>query len=208
MSPLYALLSPMVVRYSPDAMTHTVARIVSLIGIALGLASCDHVFTVTPAERVGYLRELVRARTVSRDTLPIDGCSVARFMDGVPAWRDSLVAAERATIMDSTPCPEEILPVRGRFVLTSWYRNWSGEYVIRGATYPWDQGYRFTDGIFVGREKNKDQEAFVGIAEPRRRDARSDSIAKTAAARGDSIRRAGTIQDSAPDSASRDSTRR
>jgi hypothetical protein len=198
----------MVVRCYPDAMMSSVTRTFCLLAIAVGLAACDHVFTVTPAERVGYLRELVRARTVSRDTLPIDGCSLSRFMDGVPAWRDSLLPAERATIIDSTPCSDDLVPIRGRFVLTSWYRNWSGEYVIRGATYPWDQGYRFTDGIFVGREQNQDQAAFAGIAEPRKLDARAESIAKVQAARGDSIRRAGTITEITSDSATRDSTKR
>jgi hypothetical protein len=110
--------------------------------------------------------------------------------------------------MDSTPCPAEIEPVRGRFVLTSWYRNWSGEYVIRGATYPWDQGYRFTDGIFVGRETFQDQRAFAGIAEPRRGAAKPDSTSTSPVLRGDSIRRAGTVSESAADSASRDTTRR
>ncbi|MBC7843926.1 MAG: hypothetical protein H7099_16515 [Gemmatimonadaceae bacterium] len=185
-------------------MTHAVKRFAVIAGAVLGVAGCDRVFAVTPAERVGYLRELVRARTVSRDTLPIDGCSVTRFMDGIPAWRDSLIAAERAKIMDATPCPDEIEPVRGRFVLTSWYRNWSGEYVIRGAEYPWDQGYRFTDGVFVGREQNQDQAMFAGNAEPRRT---IDTLSKTPAQR-DSIRRAGMITETRADSVARDSSRR
>ena len=169
--------------------------LMALIGVTLTVASCDRGFHVTPAERVGYLRELVRARTVSHDTLPIDGCSVTLFMEGVPAWRDSLLAAERATLVDSTPCPGAVAPIRGRFVLTRWYRNWSGEYVIRGATYPWDQGYRFTDGVFVGREEVQDQRAFAGNPEPRRRSPAADSLA-TMFLRGDSIHRAGTIADS------------
>ena len=185
----------MAVRFSPDKMPRAIVRLTMLTGIVIMLSSCERGFTVTPADRVGYLRELVRARTVSRDTLPIDGCSVTRFMDSVPAWRDSLVAAERVMIVDSTPCPPEIAPVRGRFVLTRWYRNWSGEYVIRGATYPWDQGYRFTDGVFVGREDVQDQRMFAGNPEPRRRVSATDSAA--AVLRGDSIRRAGTIADSA-----------
>ena len=191
-------------RYSLDDMIHVAARFALIAGTSLCIAGCDRVFAVTAAEHVGYLRELVRARTVSRDTLPIDGCSVTRFMDGVPAWRDSLVAAERAMIMDSTPCPAEIEPVRGRFVLTSWYRNWSGEYVIRGATYPWDQGYRFTDGVFVGREQNEDQAMFAGNAEPRRA---TDTLSKNPAQR-DSIRRAGMITETRADSIARDSSRR
>ena len=172
-------------------------RLTMLAGVVLTLAACDRSFRVTPAERVGYLRELVRARTVSRDTLPIDGCSVTRFMEGVPAWRDSLLTAERAMIMDSSPCPTDIAPVRGRFVLTRWYRNWSGEYVIRGATYPWDQGYRFTDGVFVGREDVQDQKMFAGNPEPRRRPSAADSAFGVPLSRGDSIRRAGMIADSA-----------
>ena len=184
-------------RSSPDHLPRMLPRLTMLAGIVLTLASCDRSFRVTPAERVGYLRELVRARTVSRDTLPIDGCSVTRFMEGVPAWRDSLVTAERAMILDSTPCPPEIAPVRGRFVLTRWYRNWSGEYVIRGATYPWDQGYRFTDGVFVGREDVQDQKMFAGNPEPRRRPSAADSVLRMPLTRGDSIRRAGMIADSA-----------
>lgn len=175
-----------------------------LAAAVLTIGGCERAFKATPEERVGFLRELVRARTVSRDTLPIDACSVDRFMEGVPAWRDSLLAAERAMVLDARPCPAEIQPVHGRFVLTRWYRNWSGEYVIRGATYPWDQGYRFTDGIYVGREQMKNQEYFAGIAEPRPSTA-ADSAAPRVL-RGDSIRRAGTIVDS-QDGAARDSTR-
>lgn len=184
----------MAVRFLPDRLPRTVT-LTALLGVTLTAASCDRGFKVTPAERVGYLRELVRARTVSHDTLPIDGCSVTLFMEGVPAWRDSLLAAERTAFVDSTPCPAEVTPIRGRFVLTRWYRNWSGEYVIRGATYPWDQGYRFTDGVFVGREDVQDQRAFAGNPEPRRRQPTSDSLALIFL-RGDSIRRAGTIADS------------
>jgi hypothetical protein len=187
----------MVVRSLPESFLRTFAGIALLAGASIALMSCERGFQVTPAERVGYLRELVRARTVSRDTLPIDGCSVTRFMDGVPAWRDSLVAAEKSMIVDSTPCPAEITSVRGRFVLTRWYRNWSGEYVIRGATYPWDQGYRFTDGIYVGREDVQDQKMFAGNPEPRKRPAGTDSLAADSLLRGDSIRRAGTVADSA-----------
>ena len=186
----------MAARFSPDLLPRRVIRLTAMLCTALTLTACERGFGVTPSERVGYLRELVRARTVSRDTLPIDGCSVTRFMEDVPAWRDSLATAERATILDTTPCPADIAPIHGRFVLTRWYRNWSGEYVIRGATYPWDQGYRFTDGVFVGREEVQDQKAFAGIAEPRRRPTGADS-AGIAVLRGDSIRRAGTLADSA-----------
>ena len=165
----------------------------------LAITGCDRVFKATPAERVGYLRELVRARTVSRDTLPIDACSIARFMDGVPAWRDSLVAAEKAMIVDSPPCTESVEPVRDRFVLTQWYRNWSGEYVIRGETYPWDHGYRFTDGIYVGREEVQDRRYFAGISHSRpQRGADTGGISLRL--RRDSIHRAGTIADSVADS--------
>ncbi len=157
----------------------------------------------TPQERVGYLRELVRARTVARDTVPIDGCSVNRFMDGVPAWRDSLVPSERVTISDVTPCDPDGKPVTGRFVLTEWHKNWSGEYVIRGSIVPFDVGYRFTDGIFVGRERMENQAYYAGIAE---RKARQDSLNNPT---GDSIRRAGTVAETlAADSILRDSTRR
>ena len=187
----------MAVRFSSEILLRRLAPLSLFAGATLSLTSCDRAFQVTPAERVGYLRELVRARTVSRDTLPIDGCSITQFMDGVPAWRDSLVAAEKTMIIDSTPCPPEITPVRGRFVLTRWYRNWSGEYVIRGATYPWDQGYRFTDGIYVGREDVQDQKMFAGNPEPRKRPRGADSLAADSLLRGDSIRRAGTVADSA-----------
>ena len=62
---------------------------IAIAGLA-SVSACDQMSKATPQERVGYLRELVRARTVARDTLPIDGCSVNRFLDDVPAWRDSL----------------------------------------------------------------------------------------------------------------------
>ncbi len=175
------------------------ARLLVIAGTMLGVVGCDRVFKATPAERVGYLRELVRARTVSRDTLPIDGCSVTRFMDGVPAWRDSLVAAEQAMIVDSLPCADSVEPVRGRFVLTQWYRNWSGEYVIRGEAYPWDQGYRFTDGIYVGREEVQDQRYVAGISHPRPKRG-ADSGAMSGRPQRDSMHRAGTIADSVVDS--------
>ncbi len=178
---------------------HAVVRLILLAGAVLGVVGCDRVFRATPTERVGYLRELVRARSVSRDTLPIDGCSVARFMEGVPAWRDSLVAAEKAMIVDSLPCTDSVDPVRGRFVLTQWYRNWSGEYVIRGEAYPWDQGYRFTDGIYVGREEVQDQRYFTGISHPRQPGGTA-ADAMSAQPQRDSIHRAGTIADSVVDS--------
>ena len=178
---------------------HAAARLFAITGTMLGVIGCDRVFRATPAERVGYLHELVRARTVSRDTLPIDACSITRFMEGVPAWRDSLVAAEKAMIVDSLPCTDSTDPVRGRFVLTQWYRNWSGEYVIRGETYPWDQGYRFTDGIYVGREEVQDQRYFAGISHSRLRRG-PDAGAMAAQPQRDSIHRAGTIADSIVDS--------
>ena len=172
-----------------------------IAGATFGLVGCDRVFRATPAERVGYLRELVRARTVSRDTLPIDACSITRFMDGVPAWRDSLVAAEKAMIVDSVPCTDSVEPIRGRFVLTQWYRNWSGEYVIRGETYPWDQGYRFTDGIYVGREEVQDQRYFAGISHSRQqRSADSAMLSARPFSHDSMIHRAGTIADSVGDS--------
>jgi hypothetical protein len=168
-------------------------RVLLIVGAVIGVAGCDRLFTVTPEQRVGYLRELVRARTVSRDSLPIDACSVNRFMDGVPAWRDSLVDAERTMMVESTPCPDSAAPTPGRFVITGWYRNWSGEYVIRGATYPWDQGYRFTDGIYVGKESFPSQQAYAGMAQPK--ETATKRAAAAAAPTGDSIRRAGTIAD-------------
>ncbi|MCC7053706.1 MAG: hypothetical protein IT355_10600 [Gemmatimonadaceae bacterium] len=191
-------------------MSFAVARIVVLATATLGLSACDRVFTATPTERVGYLRELVRARAISRDTLPLDACSVTRFMDGMPTWRDSLLPAERAAIVEGVaPCPAPAQPVEGRFVLTRWYRNWSGEYVIRGAIAHTEQGYRFTDGIFVGREPIQNSEYVAGIAEKGRRGVDSGSVAGAAA--GDSIRRAGALADTAADSlrpAAGDTTRR
>ncbi len=178
---------------------HAHARRIVIAGALLSLIGCDRVFKATPAERVGYLRELVRARSVSRDTLPIDGCSITRFMEGVPAWRDSLVAAERAQIVDSLPCPQAVEPTRGRFVLTQWYRNWSGEYVIRGEAYPWDQGYRFTDGVYVGREEVQDQRYFAGISHARQKRGPETGVASSRPQR-DSIHRAGMIADTVADS--------
>jgi hypothetical protein len=170
--------------------------------VIAGLASvsaCDQMSKATPQARVGYLRELVRARTVARDTLPIDGCSVNRFLDDVPAWRDSLDASELSTIVDVPPCEAEGRAVPGRFVLMEWHKNWSRDYVIRGSTVPFDQGYRFTDGIFVGQERLDNHAFYAGTA-------RSDS---TAVPSGDSMRRAGlTADSSAAFSARRDSTRR
>ncbi len=175
-------------------MPIAVARGLAIAAMIAALPACDRAFRATAEERVGYLRELVRARTVSRDTLPIDACSVNRFMDEVPAWRDSLVQSERAKIIEAMPCPTEIVPVPGRFVIMSWYRNWSGEYVIRGASYPWDEGYRFTDGIYVGREKFGDREYFAGTSTPRAAPSR-DSVLD-GMVRGDSIRRGGSVSDS------------
>jgi hypothetical protein len=175
-------------------MNAAVRRILAVCAL-VGVTACDAVFRATPADRIGYLRELVRARTVSRDTLPIDGCSVNRFMDGVPAWRDSLSAEERAVMMDAVPCPRETIPVAGRFVLTSWYRNWSGEYIIRGATTPWEQSYRFTDGIFVGREDTHSAQVFVGIPKPATLPESLRLNDTTGALTGDTVRSAGTVAD-------------
>jgi len=184
----------------------THAARIALIGITtLALAACGRAFSAGPVERVGYLRELVRVRMISGDTVPIDGCSTDRFMEGVPAWRDSLLTAERSIIADTSPCPsadDSVRTVRGRFVLTSWYRNWSGEYVIRGATVAFDQGYRFSDGVFVGHEKIEGERYSTGIAPPaaaRPDSARVDSLTR------DSARAAGppgdTAIDTRPDSA-------
>ena len=172
-------------------MSNPVFRLLSLACTLTVLTACENSLKPTSQERVGYLRELVRARAVSRDTLPIDDCSLNRFMDGVPAWRDSLVDAERASITTTAACPATTAPVRGRFVLTQWYRNWSGEYVIRGTTEPWDQGYRFTDGIFVGREKLQDQQYHTGIAD---RPSAPDT-STMASLLGDSVKLGGTVAD-------------
>ena len=181
-------------------MNSAAVRTAALAACVIGLAACDRVFTATASERVGYLRELVRARTISHDSLPLDACSVSRFMDGMVTWRDSLASAERALIAESpVACPNGVRAVDGRFVLTRWYRNWSGEYVIRGASAHSEQGYRFTDGVFVGREVIKNTEYVAGIAEQRQRTA--DSGLAVGAAKGDSIRRAGALADTVADSA-------
>jgi hypothetical protein len=189
-------------RFLPDCR-----RWVLLAVAAVGLCGCERVFRATPADRMGYLRELVRARTISRDTLPIDACSIDRFMQGVPAWRDSLVASERMNIAEKTTpqCATEPRPIPGRFVVKSWYRNWSGEYIIRGASYtvaasfPWDQGYRFTDGIFVGREDSWSPEYSAGINDnPRAKDTMSSLLAGDSS-RIDSTRKAGTVADTGRD---------
>lgn len=190
--------SPMAARSSRDSIMTAAIRLFALVVAVAAVTGCGRVFVATPEERVGYLRELVRARTVSRDTIPIDACSVNRFMEGVPAWRDSLVQAERALIVEVGPCPADVQPVAGRFVITSWYRNWSGEYVIRGVAAPWDQGYRFTDGVFVGREQEADREYFAGIRDPRPPSG-TDSLVD-GMLRGDSMRRAGTLAESSADS--------
>ena len=182
-----------------------VPRLILLLGSVAGLAACDRLSAPSTAERVGLLRELVRARTVAGDSVPIDACSVARFMQNAPAWRDSLVAAERTRLVESPSCTITAQSIPGRFVLTQWYRNWSGEYVIRGTVQPWDQGYRFTDGIYVGREVLPDQQPVTGIAERRVRGDTGQS-----AMRGDSIRRGGALADTVGVSlrgSSRDTTR-
>jgi hypothetical protein len=185
-------------RFFPEVMSNALARCVIVLGSAATLAGCSRGFTATPEERVGFLRELVRARTVSRETAPIDACSVNRFMQGVPAWRDSLVAAELGMIAtDTLPCSDDAAPRPGRFVLTQWYRNWSGEYVIRGAEYPWDQGYRFTDGVYVGREQSADQKELARLAA--RRAASPADSGDSSRLRGDSTRSAGTVSDSLVD---------
>lgn len=171
------------------------------IGLVVSVAGCDRMTKATPQERVGYLRELVRARTVAGDSIPIDGCSVNRFMDGLPTWRDSLVPSERRVIADVTPCADNGVPVVGRFVLTEWHKNWSGEYVIRGTTRSIDLGYRFTDGIFVGRETMENQASFAGITEGRK------PIDTLLQPRGDSTGRAGTVGDTLAADSTRDTTR-
>lgn len=177
---------------------HPAVRAAAVAVSVIGLAACDRVFTATAAERVGYLRELVRARTVSRDSVPLDACSVSRFMDGMVTWRDSLLPAERAHIAESpVACPSGVHSVEGRFVLTRWYRNWSGEYVIRGASASVEQGYRFTDGVFVGREQMKNSEYVAGIAP---KAPAGDSSRSAARPTNDSIRRAGTLADTTADS--------
>jgi hypothetical protein len=188
-------------------MNGAVRRGAALMLVLLGAVGCDRVFTATPEERLGLLRELVRARMVARDTLRIDACSIDRFMQGVPGWRDSLVIAERALIEDVKPCAAEVAPIPGRFVLTSWYRNWTGEYVIRGSTTLFDEGYRFSDGIFVGRDTEEEHATF-GAAKTA-----ASVIDSASALKADSVtlekveelRQAGVLFNTLPDSA-RDTT--
>ena len=176
----------------------------NIAGLA-ALSAFNPLSKATPQERVGYLRELVRARTIARDTLPIDGCSVNRFMEGVPAWRDSLLSSERSMIVDLLSCTvdgeHDGEPVPGRFVLTSWHRNWSGEYMIRGSTMAFDLGYRFTDGVFVGLERLDSQAFFAGNGE-------RSGVDSTAMPLGDSTKLGGTVADTlGSDTLPRDSTR-
>lgn len=183
-------------------MNGAVRRGVALVAAVLAAVGCDRVFTASPEERLGLLRELVRARMVASDTLRIDACSIDRFMQGVPAWRDSLVATERAQIDDVQPCPAEIAPVAGRFVLTSWYRNWTGEYVIRGSTTLFDEGYRFSDGIFVGRD-TEEQHATFGGAKTAASIIDSASALKADSAtlrQVEALREAGVLLNTLPDS--------
>lgn len=175
-------------------------RAVLVAGLGFTLAACN-ALTPSPEEKVGLLRELVRARTVSRDTLPIDGCSLNRFMDGLSTWRDSLDASERAAIIEDATCEGDPQPVAGRFVLLRWHRAWSGEYVMEGSTAPWEFAYRFTDGVFVGRAPLNDGEFYAGIKAPPAPHVAADSVA----ARGDSSRSAGSIADTVTDSTHRDS---
>ena len=189
-------LSTMVVRSFRDGRAARVTRSLGMLVLVATLSACNSLFPPSPEERVGLLRELVRARTVSRDSLPIDGCSVNRFMDGLPTWRDSLVAQERAMIVDDATCVEMQEPQAGRFVLLRWHRNWSGEYVIEGATAPWEEGYRFTDGIFVGKAPLSDGQFYAGIKAPRAPATAADSAAAPPAA----LQRAGTVADSLTDS--------
>jgi hypothetical protein len=198
----------MAVRSSPDIRRRACLRAATAVAALLSLSACDSLFKASPEDRMGYLRELVRARMVARDSLPIDGCSVDRFMAGLPAWRDSLVAAERSRIADATaPCPTDVRAVPGRFVITRWYRNWTGEYVIRGTVYPWDEGYRFADGIFVGREQLSSNEFYTGIAEPARVKETPDSAIASSVKELDSTRRAGMLADTMLDTLMRDSSR-
>jgi len=101
-------------------------------------------------------------------------------------------------IAEASHCGEEPVPTRGRFVLTHWYRSWSGEYIIRGATYPWEQNYRFSDGIFAGREQLGHRATSSGIAERAPGPAPTPPRIITAAPwqRGDTVRQAGTVGDS------------
>ena len=185
-------------------MRNPAVRLTLFATIALTLSACDRTRSAGPAERVGYLRELVRARMIAGDTTPIDACSMDRFMEGVSQWQDSLLTAERVMIAGTLPCAstnDSVRTVPGRFVVTSWYRNWSGEYVIRGATSAFDQGYRFSDGVFVGHENLGNERRYsVGIAAPRSPVAQQPDSARADSIIRDSIRladaRADTIVDS------------
>ncbi len=208
----FAPLSLMAVRFLPNQSPRHRGLLrltaVATAVAALNLAGCDRAFQASPEDRIGYLRELVRARLVKRDTVKIDGCSVNRFMEGLPAWRDSLVVAEQEHIAAATPpCPSDVRPVQGRFVITRWYRNWTGEYVIRGSSYPYDEGYRFADGVFVGQEKLSNNEFYTGIAAPARVQELPDSALTAAATTVDSTRRAGMLADTMLDTLLRDSSR-
>jgi hypothetical protein len=126
-------------------------------------------------DRVGLLRELIRGRAVMGDSTPIDGCSVDRFLDDLRTWRDSLLPAELARVSRDGTCDEAPRPRPGRFVITRWYQNPAGDYVIRGNAYPWDEVYRFSDGVFSRKERTEESEFSAGIASPARVDSSPDS---------------------------------
>ena len=131
-----------------------------------------------PTQRTALLRELIRARTIAGDSLPIDGCSAARFLADVPAWRDSLDADETPRVTADEPCTAEPVARAGRWTITRWYRNPGGTYVIRGTAPGGDDEYRFDDGVIAGHDRLPEGEALLGAAEAAR--VRIDTTARVA----------------------------
>jgi hypothetical protein len=152
------------------------ARVVPAL-LVLVLAACAG--EASPEQRTALLRELIRARTIAGDSLPIDGCGAARFLADVPAWRDSLDADERARVTPAEPCEAEPVARAGRWTITRWYRNVGGSYVIRGTAPGGDDEYRFDDGVIAGHERLPEGETSLGAAEAAR--VRVDTTARGAA---------------------------
>lgn len=125
------------------------APLARLVAVAFVATACLR--EAPPEERTALVRELVRARGVEGDTLPLDGCAVDRFLADVPAWRDSLEPAERARIADDAPCATEPVRRAGRWTIVRWHRTLGGDFVIRGALESDDEEITFERGVVAGR---------------------------------------------------------
>ncbi|MCU0625880.1 MAG: hypothetical protein MUF21_05245 [Gemmatimonadaceae bacterium] len=134
------------------------------LALLASLSACGALGEASGSDRVGLLRELIRARTERGDTLVgIDACSVERFLSDVRSWRDSLEASERTRITESaTACPAEPVRRAGRWTMVRWYRNVGGRYVIRGSGPGGDDEYTFDDGVVASYRVRGDE--FTGGA--------------------------------------------